>query len=168
MRIKITISTAFNEYSCFTWSKEKEENASDELKDLVDRFRKATRDESDEIAEQITSNYGEQQIDPEAGFRTIYIEYPDGEHEDDVISSPDEVENDNHRFYQKRMNDPANSMGICKVVQYKHGAWEGVVNSKQPFNINFLSVMNGEITYGCDTLENMGEGDHNFTEYYYY
>ena len=82
MRIKITISTAFNEYSCFTWSKEKEETASDELKDLVDRFRKATRDESDEIAEQITSNYGEHQIDPEAGFRTIYIDYPDGEHEE--------------------------------------------------------------------------------------
>ena len=59
MRIKITISTAFNEYSCFTWTKEKEENASDELKDLVEQFRKATRDESDELAEQITGNYGE-------------------------------------------------------------------------------------------------------------
>ena len=167
MRIKITISTAFNEYSCFTWTKEKEENASDELKDLVEQFRKATRDESDEIAEQITGNYGEQQIDPEAGFRTIYIEYPDGEHEDDVISSPDEVENDNNRFYQKRMNDPANILCICRIDQYKHGGWEGIVETKQPFNINYLSIMNGEISYGMDTLENMGEGDHNFTEFYY-
>lgn len=167
MRIKITISTSFNEYSCFTWTKEKEEIASDELKDLVDRFQKAEGDEQDEIAEQITGNYGEQQIDPEAGFRTIYIEYPDGEHEGDVISCPDEVENDNNRFYQKRMNDSANILCICRIVQYKHGGWEGIVETKQPFNINYLSVMNGEISYGMDTLENMGEGDHNFTEFYY-
>jgi hypothetical protein len=167
MKIKIMISTSFNEYSCFTWTKEKEENATDELKDLVDRFQKAEGEDQEEIAEQITSNYGEDQIDPESGFGTIDIEYPDGEHEGDLISRPDEVENDNCQFYQKKMNDPANILSICKVEQYKHGGWEGIVESKHPFNINYLSVMNGEITYGMDNLENMGGGDHNFTEFYY-
>ena len=165
MKIKIDIGTSYCEYNVFTWSEEDEEKASDELKKKVAQFLKASGSKKEELAESLAVNYGDDAIDPEAYFRSIYVSYPDGEHEDEYISPEQSVENDNEQFFRKKMNDLVkNRIVICTMNQYKHGGWEATVESKNPFNINALSVMNGEITYGFDSFDYMGGGDHNYGE----
>jgi|TARA_Y100000289_G_C3837689_1_gene106904 hypothetical protein len=166
MKIKIEISTAWNAYSCFCWTKEQEDNASDELKDLVQRFKQTSGTEQDGIANEITE-WGEDHIDPEPSFGSIYVTYPDGEHEDEVINRPEEVENDHGQWIEKKIEDPSNRLVIYKITQWKRGGFVATVETKQPFNINFLSVANGEISYGMHTLENTGDGEANFTEFFY-
>jgi hypothetical protein len=165
MKIKIEIGTSYCEYNVFTWSEEDEEKSSDELKKKVSQFLKASGSKKEQLAESLAANYGDDAIDPEAYFRSIYVSYPDGEREDEYISPEESVENDNEQFFKKKFSDlTKNRIVICTMNQYKHGGWETTVESKNPFNINALSVINGEITYGFDSLDNMGGGDHNYGE----
>ena len=84
-----------------------------------------------------------------------------------------EVENNNDKsiteLYEKEIDDiDANRVVILKDEQWKRGLWEVQVETNKPFNINFFSVMDGEITYGMHTLENVDGGEGNYSDIWVY
>jgi 2-oxoglutarate dehydrogenase complex dehydrogenase (E1) component-like enzyme len=111
-----------------------------------------------------------------------YPTHPDYQHEDDQeyfkqihqdeeIRPDDEVSNnwkDLSEFYQDKINDPNNMVVILRADHMKRGYYNAEIESDKPFNINYLSVTDGEISYGMHTIEYLdgGEGYDSETQIY--
>lgn len=184
MRIRIEITTGYNEYSCWTWTKKDQQEAEEEEKALAQRFIDAEEDDRQEIAyELIEWAKHESGIIPEASFGCIEVSYPDPRHDhlDDEPPSdekpdveeyycPEEVSNDNKSiqdYYEEEWHDPNAEAVVLRDNQMKRGLWIGVVETNKPFNINYLSISKGEISYGIETLEYVDGGEGNYTDYFY-
>ena len=172
MKMLIEDTTSYNNFTCFKWDKKTEEGAHDSTKEQVQRFIDADEDEAEEIAREIITDYGNDHMFPQAWFSRIEVHYPDGEHPSESIYVDQEVENNNKSityFYEKEIEEiDANRIVILKDDEWKRGLWEVQVETNKPFNIYYLSVMDGEITYGLDTLEYVDGGEGNYSEIYYY
>ena len=166
MKIKIDITTCWNTYSIFVWDKETQSRATDELRQLVTRFLEEP-DAREEIAYELMNGWEQEgPMLPHPYFSNIEVEYPDGEHPDEDIRPTDEVENnekDIHAYYEEEL-ESHHPLVILQDNQMKRGHWEAEVESRKPFNINYLSVIDGVITYGSETLEFSGDGEGNYSE----
>ena len=171
MRIRIEISTGYNEYSCWTWTKKDQEEAEEEEKALAQQIIDAEDDDRQEIAyELIEYAQHESGILPEPYFRSIEVSYPDGEHQDQDIAPDEEVSNDQKSiedYYQKEWDDPNAEAVVLRDNHMKRGLWIGEVETNKPFNITYLSVIKGEITYGTTPIEYDNGGEGNYTDYFW-
>ena len=181
MKIKIEIVAGYSNYASFTWTKEDQEkygihpdfkNEWDlELLKQVNELREADEDDKDGIAYDLIIGAGGDCMMIEPYFSRIEVSYPDGEHEDEEIRPDDEVSNnwkDLSEFYEDKINDPKNLVLILRADHMKRGLFGAEIESDKPFNINYLSVMDGEITYGTDTIDYVdgGEGYDSETQIY--
>ena len=171
MKIQIEVVTTYNNFSCFTWDKETEEGASDELKALVQSYRDAEEGgDRDEIARELIEWAQKDAFQIQPWFRSLHVSYPDGEEEDEWIT-PETVDNDGtdrdiRDFYEQEIRQ--NKLVVLKDDEWKHGGWEAIVESPKPFNVHALSIAGGEMTYGFDTLEFDGNGEGNYSEIHCY
>ena len=182
MRIKIEIVTGYSTYSSLTWTKEDQaqypihpeyqhEYDQKYFQQMQD-IRKADDDDKDGIAYDMLMEWSCQDcmmIHPY--FSSIEVTYPDGEHQDEEIRPDDEVSNnwkDLSEFYQDKINDPNNMVVILRADHMKRGYYNEEIESDKPFNINYLSVTDGEISYGMHTIEYLdgGEGYDSETQIY--
>ena len=173
MKMLIEVVTSYNTYTCFKWDKETEEHSHESTKEQIQRIIDADEDDVEEIAREFIMDWGADHMIPEAWFHSIEVHYPDGEHPNESISVDQEVENNNDKsiteLYEKEIDDiDANRVVILKDEQWKRGLWEVQVETDKPFNINFFSVMDGEITYGMHTLENVDGGEGNYSDIWVY
>lgn len=181
MRINIRIVAGFSNYSSLTWTKEDQEqyatdpdfqNEDDQkFSQQMEEIRKADDDDKDGIAYDLLMGAGGDCMMIEPYFSGIEVSYPDGEHEDEDIRPDDEVSNnwkDLSEFYEDKINDPKNLVVILRADHMKRGAFGAEIESDKPFNINYLSVMDGEITYGSHSIEYVdgGEGYDSETQIY--
>ena len=181
MRIKIDIVTGYSNYSSLTWTKEdQEQHATDpdfqneddqKYAKQMEEIRKADDDDKDGIAYDLIICAGGDCMMIEPYFSRIEVSYPDGEHDDEEIRPDDEVSNnwkDLSEYYQQKITDPKNLVVILRADHMKRGLFGAEIESNKPFNINYLSVMDGEITYGTDTIDYVdgGEGYDSETQIY--
>lgn len=183
MRIKIEIVTGYSTYSSMSWTKEdQDQHATDpdfqneddqKYAKQMEEIRQAEDDDKNGIAYDILSSGWSCQdcmmIEPY--FSRIEVSYPDGEHKDEDIRPDDEVSNnwkDLSEFYEDKIIDPKNLVLILRADHMKRGLFGAEVESDKPFNINYLSVMDGEITYGTHPVEYVdgGEGYDSETQIY--
>lgn len=170
MKIKIEIVTGAYTYHCWTWKKESEETASETERELAQKFIEADEDDRQEIAYELR-DYA-QQVDefPEPYFSSVEVSYPDGEHQNEDIQPDDAVDNDIqdiHDHFIKEWRDRTNKIVLLIDDQWKRRSYEAEVNSKTPFNVHALSVVNGSITYGTDEVEYVDGGEGNATDYFW-
>ena len=170
MKIQIEVVTTYNNFSCFTWDKETEEGACDELKALVQKYKDADWDDKEEIGRELSEWAQKDAFQIQPWFDSLHVSYPDGEEEDEWIT-PGAVDNDGtdkdiRDFYEKEILK--NKVVVLLDNEMKHGGWEATVESNKPFNIHALSIAGGEMTYGFDTLEFDGNGEGNYSEVHCY
>ena len=171
MRIRIEIKTGYNEYSCWTWTQKDQQEAEEEEKALAQQLIDAEEDNRQEIASELIE-WAKQEsgMIPEAYFSSIEVSYLDGEHQDQDIRPDEEVSNDNQSiqdYYQEEWHDPNAEAVVLRDNQMKRGLWIGEVETNKPFNINYLSISKGEISYGIQTLEYVDGGEGNYTDYFW-
>jgi hypothetical protein len=182
MRIKIEIVTGYSTYSSMSWTKEdQDQHATDpdfqneddqKYAKQMEEIRQAEDDDKNGIAYDLMIGGSCQDcmmIEPY--FSRIEVSYPDGEHKDEDIRPDDEVSNnwkDLSEFYEDKIIDPKNLVLILRADHMKRGLFGAEVESDKPFNINYLSVMDGEITYGTHPVEYVdgGEGYDSETQIY--
>ena len=174
MRMIIEITTGFSNYSLFTWTKEDQKNygthpdyQSDyemELLKQVTQIRNSKDyDEKESIAYDIVVgwSYGNYMM-VEPYFSRIEVYYPDGEQNAETIRPYEEISNDLKGlddFYADKIADPENLVVITRADHMKRGLWTGNIETDKEFNINFLSMSDGEITYGTQTIEYADGGE---------
>ena len=98
-------------------------------------------------------------IDPY--FIRIEVSYPDGEHQDEEIRPDDDVSNDwkdISEFYDDQIKDPKIG-GDPPCRPHETGYFCSEIETDKPFNINYLSVTDGEIPYGMHTIEYSDGGE---------
>ena len=180
MRIKIDIVTGYSTYRSLSWTKEdQQQHATDPDFQNEDDQKYAKQmeeilqadDDKDGIAYDLLIGAGGDCMMIEPYFSHIEVSYPDGEHEDEEIRPDDEVSNnwkDLSEYYQQKITDPKNLVLILRADHMKRGLFGAEIESNKPFNINYLSVMDGEITYGTDTIDYVdgGEGYDSETQIY--
>jgi hypothetical protein len=182
MRINIEIVTGFSNYSSLTWTKEDQEQYpthpdyqhedDQEYFKQIQEIRKADDDDKNGIAYDMLMEWSCQDcmmIEPY--FRSIEVSYPDGTRASKDIRPKDEVSNDWKdlgEFYADKINDPQNLVVILRADHMKRGLFSAEIESPRPFSMNYLSVTNGEITYGTHTVEYVdgGEGYDSETQIY--
>ena len=183
MKIKIEIVTGYSTYSSLIWTKEDQEqypthpdyqheDDQEYFKQLQEIRKAPDYDDKESIAYDLLMGGGSQDcmmIEPY--FSRIEVSYPDGEHQDEEIRPDDEVSNnwlDLSDFYEGKINDPNNLVVILRADHMKRGYFSAEIESDKPFNINYLSVMDQEISYGMHTIEyeDGGEGYDSETQIY--
>ena len=170
MRIKIEITTGSYCYHCWTWNQESEKTSSQTERELAQKFIDADEDERQNLAYELLEYAQQTEEFPEPYFSSIEISYPDGDHQDETIRMTEPVDNNVpviHDYYRKERRDKTNKIVLLIDEQWKHRLYEAEVNSKEPFNVHALSVVNGSITYGIDEIEYVDGGEENATDCYW-
>ena len=174
MRMIIEIVTAWSTYSNFTWTKEDQKNygthpdyQSDDQMELLKQVTQIRNskdyDEKESIAYDIVvgGSYGDYMM-VEPYFSSIEVFYPDGEQNAENIRPDEEISNDwkgLDDFYADKIADPENLVVITRADHMKRGLWKGNIETDKEFNINYLSMSDGEITYGTQTIEYADGGE---------
>ncbi|QNJ14554.1 hypothetical protein SynA18461_01918 [Synechococcus sp. A18-46.1] len=156
MKIKITLSAQFCNYSFFCWDKQTKQDSEEyeELKELINKFIDASdEEEREEIVSDILE-YGDNES--AIGYiEGIEVEYPGEEYPDETHAE----EIDGFRlkeiddFFGSKMDLDLCDFYICKEEYSKKGYLVLETESDKPFNINYLSMNGDVITYGMDELE---------------
>lgn len=181
MRINIEIVTGYSTYRSLSWTKEdQQQHATDpdfqneddqKYAKQMEEIRKADYEDKEGLSYDLIIGAGNDCMMIEPYFSRIEVSYPDGEHEDEEIRPDDEVSNnwkDLSEYYHHKITDPKNLVLILRADHMKRGLFGAEIESDKPFNINYLSVMDGEITYGTDTIDYVdgGEGYDSETQIY--
>lgn len=168
MKINITLQAQHCDYSFFCWDEEtkKEYAEHEELKELINKFINASdEDERDEVSLELL-DYGIN--DGAIGYIDgIEVEYPGEEFPDETHT--EEIDGFKLKTIEDCFGDKMDldlcDFYICKENYSKKGCLVLEKESDKPFDINYLSMTDGVITYGMDELEREDYGreyDSNF------
>ena len=156
MKIWITIRVQHCAYSFFCWDEETKKDYAEheELKELINKFINASsEDERNEVSLELL-DYGVN--DGAIGYIDgIEVEYP-GE---DIPDETHTGDIDGFKFktiedcFGDKMDLDLCDFYICKENYSKKGCLVLEKESDKPFDINYLSMTDGVITYGMDLVE---------------
>jgi hypothetical protein len=169
IKMKVRITTYLNYFNCWYWNEEVKKDASEEEKEYAQMFIDAEDEgEKAEIARDLIEYAQLTETLCGSYFNDIEVEYPNGELPNEDITPDDCVDNndkDISEYYEEQWEDSSNTAVILKDDQYKRSTWILEIDTDKPFNINYLSVMDGVITYGTHQFEYEDGGEGSYTDY---